>query len=98
MPVITLKVRTLIIDEEYMESIGKYSLDSMPASSSKWGWRRLSIGDEQIYSISEHSRNSTIVRLMDDELLLVDENFDSVREKWNKAREEEPENKEEEEE
>lgn len=82
-----LKIRAKVIEpsEQDMEIESSYDMGTI-AKSSKWVWRNLAIGAENIYTITEYSTGKCVIETIYDEKILVMESFTSLYPRWEKQR------------
>lgn len=56
------------------------------AKSKEWVWRLQGVPVEEIYKITAFSSSKSIVQMYDGEKILIAEAFESLYERWEKAR------------
>ncbi len=84
--ILTFKAKVLLESEDQMELQGKYDLGDIIDKYKKWVWKNIAIPSEEIFRLIEYNSNKTLIKMYDEELVMVAEPFESVFKKWEEAR------------
>jgi len=85
--IIKLKAKVLLETEEQMEVQSQYDLGDTPNKDKKWVWRNKGVIVNEIYSVTEYNSKKSLIMMHDEELIMVAEPFDSLFDRWKKAKE-----------
>lgn len=82
---ITFKAKVKLYTEEDLE-IEDMDLGNIVSKSPEWGWRDITIPEEEIYKLIAFTKSKTLVQMYDKELILANESHESLNSKWLEAK------------
>lgn len=84
--ILTFRAKVLLSSEDQMEMQAQYDLgDITNKDEKKWVWRNIAVPAEEIFRLIEYNSTKTLIKMYDEELVMVSENFQSVYDKWQEA-------------
>src|SRR5690606_20903756 len=86
-PIIMLvhvKAKVQLFTEDFLE-IQAQDLDIKPRDV-EWGWRDITIPEEEIYKLQAYTKTKTLLIMYDREMILVAEPHEEVSRKWEEAK------------
>src|SRR6266849_4495596 len=85
MSLLKLKAKVLLTSEDQMEVEESMDLGTI-AKSKNWVWKNIAIPFEEVYEVIEYNTSKSIVKMYNEEKILVAESFEEVYQKWNELR------------
>jgi hypothetical protein len=80
-----VKAKVKLYSETDLE-IEDLDLGTIVSRSSQWGWRKLGLLEDEVYKIMAFSSTKCLIQMYDKELILVNEPFEKVYNKWLEAK------------
>lgn len=85
--ILTFRAKVLLSSENQMELQALYDMGDITSKDDekKWVWRNIAIPAEEIFRLIEYNSTKTLIKMYDEELVMVSETFQSVYDKWQEA-------------